>query len=113
MPEVDPDLQMILDFGQIWIGQNRVQMKSGEPSQCHVNSAKYWKKEKNKMKGTLGIATGYALSKDNMWRQHSWCVLKKPRSYQIIETTTPRELYYGFCMLDVDAELFCSSVLDW
>lgn len=83
----------------------------GEACQCHKNSAYLWKANKNYRAGIFGIATGYALSADGMWRQHSWCVLRKPRSYQIVETTTPRELYFGVCMLYEDAEWFCNNIL--
>ena len=51
-----------------------------------------------RLDGDLTIATGYALSKDGMWRQHSWLVLRKCRSYKIVETTEKREAYFGFAM---------------
>ena len=76
MAEIDPDLQIVLDYGQIWIGQNHIKMRKGLPSHCHKNSARYWIDKKHIEKGILGIATGYALTEDNMWRQHSWCIKK-------------------------------------
>lgn len=111
LPIQDPDLENIMEYGQLWVGQKRIRLMKGEACQCHKNSAYLWKANKNYRAGIFGIATGYALSADGMWRQHSWCVLRKPRSYQIVETTTPRELYFGVCMLYEDAEWFCNNIL--
>lgn len=110
LPIQDPDLDHLMEYGQIWVGQKKVRMKRGEASRCHQNSAYLWQANRYYNAGIFGVATGYAMSDDGVWRQHSWCVLKKPRSYQIVETTTPRELYFGVCMLGSDAERFCESV---
>lgn len=111
LPEVDDDLEDILEYGQIWVGKNRIKMMKGVSNQCHTNSCCLWRENKNLLHGRLGIATGYALSDDGMWCQHSWCIWKGSRYYKIIETTEKRELYYGFCMLGEDAERFCDSIL--
>ena len=66
----------------------------GKPSKCHANSANLWEQNKD----ITRICTGYALSKDGMWRQHSWLVWHKARSNQIVETTVKRIAYYGFVM---------------
>jgi hypothetical protein len=63
-----------------------VTLKKGRPNNCHENAAKLWKLGKG------ALMTGYALSSDGLWRQHSW--VKTTRT--IIETTVPRERYYGF-----------------
>lgn len=58
--------------------------------------------EANKM--ILDICTGYALSKDGIWRQHSWCQLKKTK--QVVETTIKRIEYYGFVLSSDEAHKF-------
>lgn len=90
--EVDDDLNKLLARGQLWGPTGR--MLKGEPSRCHSNSVLAWEANQN----LLFVATGYAMSADGLWRQHSWCVLPKSRSVQIVETTEPRELYFGFVM---------------
>lgn len=92
-PPYEEDLDNILNYGQFWVGSNAKLMR-GEPSRCHANSANLWEQNKKATR----ICTGYALSEDGMWRQHSWLVWHKSRSNQIIETTAKRIAYYGFVM---------------
>lgn len=92
-PPCEEDLGNILSYGQFWVGGNAKLMR-GEPSQCHVNSANLWEQNKEATR----ICTGYALSEDGIWRQHSWLVWHKARSNQIVETTAKRIAYYGFVM---------------
>lgn len=93
LPGCEEDLDNILNYGQFWVGNN-IKMMRGEPSQCHANSCNLWEQNKD----TTRICTGYALSNDGMWRQHSWLIWHKARSNQIVETTKQRILYYGFVM---------------
>lgn len=92
VPDIEDDLRDLLARGQLWGPTNK--MMKGKQSQCHSNSALCWEANSDK----LFLATGYALSTDGLWRQHSWCVHPRPRSVHVIETTTPRELYFGFVM---------------
>ena len=92
-PGIEEDMANILKYGQLWYGDHPV-MKKGRPSRCHQNSCDLWFTNKN----VTRIATGYALSADGMWRQHSWLIWLKPRVNRIIETTEPRVAYYGFVM---------------
>ena len=54
--------------------------------------------------------TGYALSDDGMWRQHSWCICDAGEEYIedsiIIETTEKRLAYFGFIMDEEESEEF-------
>lgn len=90
---LEPDIDNILRYGQLWDGKNAV-IKRGRVCGCHSNSANLWYYNMN----TTRICTGYALSKDGMWRQHSWLVWIKEDGNTIIETTEPRLAYYGFVM---------------
>lgn len=92
-PPCEEDLDNILSYGQFWVGGNAKLMR-GEPNRCHVNSANLWEQNKEATR----ICTGYALSEDGIWRQHSWLVWHKARSNQIVETTAKRIAYYGFVM---------------
>lgn len=104
LPGYEEDLTEILDCGQFWIGNN-IKMMRGLPSQCHYNASRLWEQNKNQSH----ICTGYALSPDGMWRQHSWLIWNKARSNQIVETTVPRILYYGFVMTNEQCEEFADN----
>jgi len=104
MPFLNETVRAIIDRGQLWYGDEAV-MKKGLPSQCHYNSAKLWEKYKEKFK----IVTGYALSLDGMWREHSWCVEVRPRKNRIVETTEPRVAYYGMTLTDDESEEFLTE----
>ena len=84
-PPCEEDLDNILNYGQFWVGSNAKLMR-GEPSRCHANSANLWEQNKEATR----ICTGYALSEDGMWRQHSLLVWHKSRSNQIVETKLKR-----------------------
>lgn len=78
----ESDAEAILERGQLWYG-DRIIMQKGEPSQCHTNSAMLWEANKSRTlegpyREELALATGYAMSEDGLWRQHSWCVLRTP-----------------------------------
>lgn len=101
LPSLEEDIDNILNRGQAWMG-DKVDMMRGQPSQCHSNSAACW--QENKSKTT--IATGYALSEDGLWRQHSWVIHLKPRQNRVVETTKKRLIYYGFAMTEKECEDF-------
>ena len=69
-----------------------------ENSRCHSNCAHIWNCKPKEYK----IVTGWALSDDGIWRQHTWLL----RSKAIVETTSPREKYYGFVLTDEEANQF-------
>lgn len=71
-------------------------------NRCHFNSARMW----DANRGKCQIATGYALSDDGCWRQHSWVVQPLTVKYRIWETTEPRIAYFGFIMTDEECEDF-------
>jgi hypothetical protein len=83
----------------------------GRPNQCHANAALHWAHSR----GQCRIATGFALGGDGVWREHSWVV--QPRGgapdpfrgddWTPLETTEPREAYFGYLLDDQEAEDFC------
>jgi hypothetical protein len=94
----DPHIAELLERGRYFPG-SRALMRLGEPSACHANAAMLfvW------TKGEARIASGYALSDDGLWRQHSWGV--DGDDGRIIETTERRVRYYGFVLDDAEAGL--------
>jgi hypothetical protein len=65
----------------------QVLLLPGEPGDCHRNVATCW------IDGTFeSIGTGYALSDDQLWRQHSWGLTS---GGELVETTDPRRAYVG------------------
>lgn len=97
----DEDAEKIMKRGQFWYGEH-ARMKKGRPSQCHSNSALLWDANREKCQ----IATGYALSADGCWRQHSWVVQPLTTKYRIWETTEKRIAYFGFILNDEECEEF-------
>ena len=102
LPVLEDDLANILDRGQVWLGKT-IKMMPGVPSQCHRNSSACWNVNRNR---TI-LCTGYALSEDGLWRQHSWLV--DFRHQQVVETTVPRVAYFGFAMTQEEAEDFLAE----
>lgn len=100
LPHIEGDLLHILERGRKFAG--RAKMMKGEPCQCHSNSASLWDNNRD----ISFLCTGYALSKDGMWRQHSWCVVETPKSYKVVETTEPRISYYGYILDPEESEVF-------
>jgi len=98
LPFVEEDYLRILERGQRFPGRSQIFL--GQPSQCHSNCADLWDQNKNKLK----ICTGFALSKDGVWRQHSWCYHIENKI--VIETTVKRIQYFGFFLTEKESENF-------
>ena len=97
VPRVEPDQDKILSRGRLWSGDN-VRFIRGHPNTCHGNVAVLWWKYLKQYR----IVTGWALSDDGLWRQHSWLLCRRT----LIETTTPREKYFGFVLTSLEAQQF-------
>jgi hypothetical protein len=85
--EFERDLEAIMRFGHVTAGP--VRLKVMKTSNCHSNIWELWGK---RTKGLVALCTGYALSADALWRQHSWGILREG----VLETTEPRVKYFGF-----------------
>jgi hypothetical protein len=95
----EPDLEAILERGQVFSG--RCRLIRGERNQCHANAGKLWENSRGQL--PIAIVTGYALSDDGLWRQHSWLIAKPGRRWTVIETTCRRLLYYGVVLTEEEA----------
>lgn len=100
IPHIESDLLQILQRGRRFPGRSK-SMK-GEPCRCHSNSAACWDENRDLCK----ICTGYALSKDGVWRQHSWCYTNNG---VVVETTEKRVQYFGYVMTEEECEEFLGS----
>lgn len=98
----EPDLKPLLKRGEVF--DEPTEFLSREAHYCHSNVAQLW----NENRETLAIVTGYALSDDGLWRQHSWLIRKNPDpgQYRVLETTLKRVKYFGFILTDNEAEVF-------
>lgn len=92
----EPDLPKILTRGRKFPGKSRT--VRGEDSQCHSNVGNLYENNKN-----FQICTGYGLTRDGMWRQHSWGLVQNT----VIETTEKRIAYFGFVLTEEEAGEFC------
>lgn len=79
----------------------------GEPCRCHQNAANLW----DRNKAEISIVTGWALSRDGIWRQHTWCwqTPVRGRTGRVVETTTKRVAYFGYKLSADEAGEFYSN----
>jgi hypothetical protein len=99
----DEDLDELLTHGQAHTSAARTE--PGDHNACHTNAAVLW------TDGTIAaIGTGYALSDDGLWRQHSWGV---DTDGTLVETTDHRTLYVGLTLSGIAALQFAVSNADW
>lgn len=93
----DASLSLLVEAGFVMAGPvfRRIMRESG----CHRNVAEIWTSRRREI---VGIGTGYCLSDDGLWRQHSWGI----RREGILETTVPRVKYFGVLLQQGDADMF-------
>jgi hypothetical protein len=99
-PKPDQDVPLLLERGFLMSGP--VMLNVMQSSSCHRNVASVWTRKEF---GIVGIATGYALSDDGLWRQHTWGVLRNG----ILETTEERLKYFGLLFQGNRADFFAES----
>lgn len=103
---LDPHLDLLLARGRQWAAQSRLQMAA--PNACHMNAAYFYVSDPARYR----IVTGYALSDDSLWRQHSWVYDTAPRKrLRTIETTAQRIDYYGVELTLAEAAAFMRYML--
>lgn len=107
LPPNEPDLEKILARGQLW-GRSDVVARGGRASQCHSNSAFLWESAQDRMV----VASGFALSDDGVWRQHSWCLEVAQNTARTVETTRGRELYFGYVLTLAETLKFAAAEID-
>jgi hypothetical protein len=101
--EPDPDVDGLLVSGSVM--DAAVHFEEMAENSCHWNVAALWLQRREDL---VGVATGYALSADGLWRQHSWGM----GHYAIFETTEIRTCYFGLLMEGADADAFAHRFFD-
>ena len=87
VPPRDPDTDLDAFLTEGHAMNLPISQRTGEPGECHRNVAVGW------IDGTFeSICTGYALSDDHLWRQHSWGLTS---GGELVETTDLRLAYVG------------------
>src|SRR5579875_1884149 len=68
VPHLAPDdfLERLLSSATV-SSVSKLRLVQGSPSSCHANVSALWAQAR-----VEAIGTGYALSADGLWRQHSW-----------------------------------------
>jgi len=104
LPRIETDLPHLIKRGRRFPGKSI--SIPGQPSQCHFNSCCLWEMSKDGATyKDVSICTGYALSKDGVWRSHTWCCFSNTK-LRVVETTVKRVQYFGYILSDEEAELF-------
>lgn len=98
-PSPDPLLDMLRTEGRVWRGD--VTLRPLQQSDCHRNAVSLWRDGE-----APGVGTGYALSDDGLWREHSWGVGARG---ELLETTEDRRIYFGIEFKGEDVQWFA----DW
>jgi len=102
----DSHIGKLVDRGRYFAGA-RALMRRGLPSACHANASMTFVETR----GDIRIVSGYALSRDGLWRQHSWGVASEDG--RVVETTVRRVRYYGFALDDAETmEFLAMNMLD-
>jgi hypothetical protein len=79
------EIERLMARGRFWLG-SAADFNKMRAINCHGNSLCLAEQ------GAGEVVNGYALSRDGMWRNHSWVLQPDGR---LIETTVPREAYFG------------------
>lgn len=99
VPPRDPEPNLADLVAAAVTATGRIRLVDGDPNACHGNAAALWIRAE-----ADAIGTGYALSDDGLWRQHSWGV---DDDGTVVETTERRVAYVGIVLCDpADAVAF-------
>ena len=102
LDQPEHDIEALMERGRCF---PRVSARNclGIKSACHSNVSALFALTD----GMARIATGYALSSDGLWRQHSWGV--DARDGYVVETTVRRHRYYGFVLDEAEVLLILGA----
>lgn len=99
------DVGHVLQAGRTWLGA-RAKNEEMATNSCHRNVARLCKSCRGH------IASGWALSMDGLWREHSWLVKGKGKANEyLIETTVSWLLYHGYILNNEEMDWFVRAEL--
>jgi hypothetical protein len=99
------DVGQVLQAGRTWSGA-RAKIEQMETNSCHRNVARICTSRCGH------IASGWALSMDGLWREHSWLVRSEGSANEsLIETTISWLLYHGYILNDEEMNWFIRAEL--
>ena len=99
------DVGQVLQAGRTWSGA-RAKIEEMETNSCHRNVARLCRSRRGH------IASGWALSMDGLWREHSWLVKSAGKASEyLIETTVSWLLYHGYILYDEEMNWFIRAEL--
>jgi hypothetical protein len=101
-PGSDPMISVLVDFGIVYAGP--VLLRQGRPCPGERTLGRIWNR---RLYGIVGIGVGYALDDEDLWREHSFGVLREG----IIETTTPRRKYFGLLLVSEAADAYSETLM--
>lgn len=99
-PWLDGLVPSIIRSGSVTDGP--VTLRAMRACDCHRNVSRLWVRKRRVL---TGIGTGYALSGNGLWRQHSWGVGRSG----VVETTELRLRYFGRLLEGEDADGFAAA----
>jgi hypothetical protein len=98
----DPTINFLIDFGIVFSGP--VLLKEGSPGRWNHSMAHIWSR---RLHGIVGIGVGYALGDDNLWREHTFGVLREG----VLETAAVMQKYFGLLLISQAADGFAETLL--
>jgi hypothetical protein len=93
----DPHIDDVVARGEVFDGRRAKKLK-GDAHRCHQNVVL----QHLLSRGRLPICTGYAMSHDGLWCQHSWLL----DGERVVEATTPMRSYFGIRLDPVSTLMF-------
>jgi hypothetical protein len=99
---LDAGLPLLIESGFVMAGP--IMQRAMTKSRCHRNVAEMWAAKRHEL---IGIGTGYSLSDDGLWREHSWGL----RRAGLLETTVVRVKYFGVMLQHGAADSFALANL--
>jgi hypothetical protein len=105
-PDTSEFITELRSRGQRFLGY-KAKRFVGTASRCHSNCAIRYLQYINRQTdySFCQIVTGYALSADGLWRQHTWLLADT----NVVESTTPRTHYFGVVLAIPEAAKFSLS----
>lgn len=98
----EEDLDQLLSEGRPWPVEG-VELRDGGSALFRAAAAALWESLSDADRESARLVTGWALSRDRLWRQHCWVA----RDGRVLEPMAERLAYYGIALTPERAQEFC------